>query len=220
MFWALKQKVGNQTQKLILITLADIANEKRECWPSHQYISDRAECSRSSVIRHLAELEKKGLIITVRRVDEGGMKSSNIYQIPDVSDCNIDVSERHKGSVRVTQGGSVTVTHNTPTIFKPLNDTPTGFDLFWDAYPKKVAKKAARRAWDKNNHPPADQLITDIHARIERGAWCVGKGKAYIPNPATYLNGEGWEDEIIPRSDFNPEPDYSAIAREASELAI
>jgi len=135
LFWALKQTVGNQTQKLILVTLADIANEKRQCWPSHQYIADMAECSKRSVIRHLIELEKKGLIKVVRRVDDAGLKSSNIYQLPDVTDWHIDVTDCHQGSD--------TVAHNTPI------DTPTSiYKAAWDewvAYRKEMKKKMTPR---------------------------------------------------------------------------
>ena len=102
LFWALKAEVGNPHQKLILITLADIANEAGQCWPSHTYIATRAECSRRTVMRHLSALEALGLIKITGRVDADGLKSSNIYTIcsPDVSESHIaDVSESHKGSV-------------------------------------------------------------------------------------------------------------------------
>jgi len=116
LFWAVKAQVGNPQRKLILIALADISNEKKECWPSHEYLGRVAECSRSSVIRHLKELEASGLISITNRGD-GKVKKSNLYTLNpennDVSQCDIDVSERHKGSV--------TVTHNT------LIDTPNTY---------------------------------------------------------------------------------------------
>lgn len=126
LFWAIKHPVGDSLQKLVLIVMADIANENRQCWPSHQYIADRAECSRSTVIRCVAELEKKGLVSRQRRAGDSGLKSSNVYTLPDVSQRNIDVSEsdidvseRHGGSVTQTQG-VVSERH----IILPL-DTPT-----------------------------------------------------------------------------------------------
>lgn len=110
LFWAVKAEIGHAHRKLILIALADIANEKRQCWPSHEYLCRTAECSRSSVIRQLKELEDAGLITTTQRTDKN-LKQSNIYTLhPNVSERHIDVSDRHRGSV--------TVTHNT------LIDTP------------------------------------------------------------------------------------------------
>lgn len=105
LFWAVKARIGNPQRKLILIALADIANEKRQCWPSHAYISTVAECSKSSVIRHLAFLESEGLISIQNRKDGDG-KKSNLYTVRPM--CHPDttlVSQRHHPSV--------TVTHNT-----------------------------------------------------------------------------------------------------------
>lgn len=71
------------------------------------------------------------------------------------------------------------------------------FDLFWEVYPKKQAKKAAMKAWQKAKlDTKAADIIMDVQIRIkEDAAW---QNKMYIPNPATYLNGERWNDEITP----------------------
>lgn len=129
LFPALKAKVGNAQRKLILITLADIANEKGKCWPSHSYLSDRAECSRRSVINHLAQLEESGFI-SIENRSEKGIKTSNIYTIHDVQNLHIDVQDLHGGSAAVAQGGSAAAAHNTTTIKTPI-DPPKykGFDL-------------------------------------------------------------------------------------------
>lgn len=135
LFKAIKAKIGNAQRKLVLITLADIANEHGKCWPSHQYIADRAECSRRSVITHLSALEKAG-IITIDQRSESGIKTSNVYCICDVQEFHIDVQEFHKGSETVAQGGSETVAHNTPTLLdtpnEPINPLSAEADLVID----------------------------------------------------------------------------------------
>lgn len=71
-----------------------------------------------------------------------------------------------------------------------------GFEEFYKAYPKHVGKEAAWRAWRKVKPEEA----TAILARVELnklGEW-ARKDKQYIPNPATWLNGRRWEDEILP----------------------
>ena len=59
------------------------------------------------------------------------------------------------------------------------------FDQFWAAYPKHVAKKPARRAWDKL-HADAD-LLAKILAALEwqkaRGQLAAGGGTVY-PKPS------------------------------------
>ncbi len=67
------------------------------------------------------------------------------------------------------------------------------FDDFWAVYPLRVAKKDARRAWEKLHPSP------DLQQRIAAAlAWQVPlwASQGYgTPYPATYLNGERWEDE-------------------------
>lgn len=59
---AMKLKVGNPTRKLVLLKLADNANDKGECFPSYQHIADHCEVSRRSVISHIDALIKMGLV--------------------------------------------------------------------------------------------------------------------------------------------------------------
>jgi uncharacterized protein YdaU (DUF1376 family) len=110
-----------------------------------------------------------------------------------------------------------TMNHNTTAVaVAPL----CGFDDFYSAYPKKVGRDDALKAWKKLSPSPEliNHIIADIGLRVERGAWCTGKGKAYIPGPAPYLNQKKWMDEIIPRPEFKPAQDFSQIARDAEIL--
>ena len=77
---------------------------------------------------------------------------------------------------------------------KGLNIYP--FDEFWKAYPKKVAKEAARKAWAKLKPDEAlgYVIIQAVEDAKQSRDWQKEKGK-YIPHPATYLNGKRWEDE-------------------------
>jgi len=71
------------------------------------------------------------------------------------------------------------------------------FDQFWDAYPKKVAKEAARKAFAK--HKPDVELLGKMLATIEQykrtDQWTKDGGQ-FIPNPATWLNQMRWEDQV------------------------
>lgn len=70
------------------------------------------------------------------------------------------------------------------------------FEKFWKAYPKKVRKEAARKAFDKR--APDDELTNRMVAAIgeQRNStqWQKEHGQ-YIPHPATWLNDGRWEDE-------------------------
>ncbi len=77
---AMETKVGNPLRKLVLVKLADNANDLGECRPSHQHIADQCKISRSSVKNHIRELSKKGLLTIEHRKGPKG-SSSNIYHL-------------------------------------------------------------------------------------------------------------------------------------------
>lgn len=70
------------------------------------------------------------------------------------------------------------------------------FDVFWKAYPSKVGKDAARKAFAKRK--PYDDLLALMLASLESqkssDRWTKDNGQ-YIPNPATWLNQGRWMDE-------------------------
>jgi len=73
------------------------------------------------------------------------------------------------------------------------------FEKFYQAYPKKRSKGKALNAWGKISPPPDEQLVAQMVATIERvktlDEWKKDSGK-FIPHPATWLNAQGWLDEI------------------------
>ena len=77
---AMKTKVGNPLRKLVLLKLADNANDQGECWPSYSYIAEQCEISRRSVMDHVKKLEAAGLL---RREYRKGIKgnSSNVFHL-------------------------------------------------------------------------------------------------------------------------------------------
>ena len=72
-----------------------------------------------------------------------------------------------------------------------------GFDEFWAAYPKRVGKGEAERAWSRLR--PDGELRARMTAAIGamRGTddW-TKEGGRFIPNPSTWLGQRRWEDDI------------------------
>lgn len=70
------------------------------------------------------------------------------------------------------------------------------FDQFWAAYPRRVDKGTARKAWART--ASIRPLIADVLKAVEEAKrsaqWLKDDGQ-YIPYPATWLNGERWDDE-------------------------
>ncbi|EFH1706857.1 helix-turn-helix domain-containing protein [Escherichia coli] len=77
---AMNIKVGNPLRKLVLIKLADNANDNGECWPSYQHVADQCEVSRSTVKSHIRALEEMGLLKREFR-RKGELNQSNVFYL-------------------------------------------------------------------------------------------------------------------------------------------
>ena len=190
------------TQKLILISLADQANDAGVCWPSIETIAKRSGISERSAQRIINGLIESGLIARSSRPGR-----SNIFYItPDTHDTPDagDTPDTHDGGgvTPMTGGGDTHDTQNRKEPSKnrkpsPRGDDPPGFDTFWQVYPRKVGKGAARKAWKKIK--PSAELTREIVRAVEiqkRSAdWLKNDGQ-FIPHPTTWLNQGRWQDEI------------------------
>ena len=70
------------------------------------------------------------------------------------------------------------------------------FNLWWEFYPRKTAKLAARRAYEKAVAMVGFKILFD---GVERFAHDPNKPAAqFLPHPATWLNEGRWDDEPYP----------------------
>ena len=91
--------------------------------------------------------------------------------------------------VQTAQGTEESVNH-TMTLFEQQ------FEQFWQLYPRKAGKKAAKKAWMdvKPDNVLFSTIITAIDAANQY--WQQqGTLQKHIPHPSTWLNEERWEDE-------------------------
>ncbi len=72
------------------------------------------------------------------------------------------------------------------------NHAQKTFEAFWDAYPKKVSKGQARKAWAKALTKAKPEAII---AKAEAYAKDPDRDDQFTKYPATWLNAEGWLDE-------------------------
>lgn len=70
-----------------------------------------------------------------------------------------------------------------------------GFDAFWNQYPRKEGKKLAATRWKNLTKRDRDAALAALpaHIRLWRNE---GRQHKYIKQPAVWLNGRHWEDEI------------------------
>lgn len=69
-----------------------------------------------------------------------------------------------------------------------------GFDEFWSAWPKKRAKPEARRAWGAATKRAKPAVIIAAAIAYRDNPHCPES--RFIPNPATWLRGDRWNDEL------------------------
>lgn len=80
--WRYSQARGNDL--LVLLALADIADDNGECWPSMGYIARKARVDVRSARRHVRNLEKLGEVVVVvggGKASTPGGTRSNRYRI-------------------------------------------------------------------------------------------------------------------------------------------
>ena len=149
-------KVGNASRKLVLIKLADNANDQGECWPSYQHIADQCEMSRRSAMNHIDALCESGLVVKRTRKGVKG-NSSNVYFL------NLDGEKSAPwGSANNSLGGEASAPgggeNSAPGIshsFEPVTN-PSHSGERDSHFPQNVFERAAQQADD--GEPATDDL--------------------------------------------------------------
>lgn len=168
----------------------------------------------------IAELEAAGV---TSRTQEGALFSRRMVRDEDVRSRRADggkAGSEHgiKGAEHGIKGGrpatgrgvlkppsepppssSSSSSENTGSFATSPTDVgkfPPGFDQFWAAYPRKVGKDAAAKAFARRRIDGA--LLTTVLLALSRQAlspqWTRDGGQ-FIPHPATWLTQGRWQDE-------------------------
>lgn len=84
-------------------------------------------------------------------------------------------------------------------------DTLPDFDIFWESYPLKVGKEAAKKSFSKIPQNLYPTIMEALEKQKSSGIW---KEAQYTPHASTWLNQKRWEDEVI-KSKFTPQELYA-----------
>ena len=104
--------------------------------------------------------------------------------------------ERIENSCEGNAPNTNTNTNVNPNPLTPIADKSAvvvGFEKFWAAYPRKVAKPNALKAWRAAKVNP--EFVMDGLAKFTASDDWLRDGGKYVPHPATWLNQRRWEDE-------------------------
>lgn len=77
------------------------------------------------------------------------------------------------------------------------------FEKFYKAYPKKVDRATAEKAWAKIYPEPDEDITEKIVQAVEAAKKYDSRfrERKYIPNPASWLNAKGYENEYAQEGD-------------------
>jgi uncharacterized protein YdaU (DUF1376 family) len=142
----------------------------------------RASASkRAEVLQHNTVLRPLG-----RPLSTGELTGASEPKSETVSNKTNDVASTPVQ--RTLQLPTTTPTKKENNILTLSSGPGTEFDAFWKAYPRKVAKGRAQRAW--RTAIKIANAATIIIA-VEQFKWPEPQ---FIPHPATWLNDRRWED--------------------------
>lgn len=181
-----------------LMNLNNISGWQKEFTVAISTIMDRTRLSRSAIYRSRNKLVQFGRIKTRER---GGNQCS-VYEVIPFSSVKtpppVSPNETQVGTHSGTQVGTHSGTQPGTIIKTKVNETKEyliniSFDEFWDAYDKKKGSiKKIKKMWERLKDEDREAIMKYIPLyKLEQPE------KTWRKNPETFLNNEGWKDEII-----------------------
>lgn len=98
--WAWSQDCPTPTSKLVLLALADKANDEGECWPTMGHVAEMAGVSSRQVSTHLSRLEEAGLIRRRRKRSLVGHLGRYTFRLNLTTGSRLPVDQEKPASTR------------------------------------------------------------------------------------------------------------------------
>lgn len=198
MTWVWQHSPYSGERLLLHLALADYANDEGICFPSHGTLAKKARCSTGWVSKTLRQMISDGLLEVVEKAGAGRGKVGRYRLLKGGSEFNLsDDLGSSTNSVRSNSKHSASYLLNR----QESSDSLSEFETLWKSYPRKTAKAAARRSFDRLMRRPDAPKIGDLITAAEKYGEQFRNGKTeerFCAHLATWLNGERWQDESLP----------------------
>ncbi len=101
---------------------------------------------------------------------------------------------------------------------EPAHTRPDAFDRFWQVYPRHVAMKQARAAFEAALKRATAEVIVEGARRYRNDP---NRDPAFTAHPTTWLNGDRWGDDPLPprEGDRRPRPPQERTGEAARAIA-
>lgn len=214
------------TQRFLCIILWKYSDFKGQMWvwPSVETLASDMGCNERTVRRAMRDLEERGIVKVSRiRDPQNPMRNlGNRYQIQVGHFASVPVDDNLSGDADNMTGYMRTIcpqhadnmtgklkkrTKEDRTISRSSDKSVaekkpdmTGFIMFWTAYPRKVGKPAAEKAWAKAiMSTPVETIMAGLSRYIaerQRDSRSKVEMLKFTAHPATWLNQERWNDVV------------------------
>ena len=242
MQWVWDEGPEEATEMLVLLALADIADDEGLCWPSVARIARKCRMSDRNARRIIRRLEDGGWLLTQ---EQRGRNQTNRYTIqkPDkkigqfVRADKCDMENRTNATVKPDTAMSAEPSRTVsiePSLFMCAEEEPSSsqqksqnvdeaFERFWQAYPKE-GRKSKKAVKDKFRRALKEADADQIIAAVKRyAAWLVsarpGEFRPPAKNALTWINQGCWDDDLTGAPSGNAEADQleaQAVAEDRS----
>ena len=150
----------DSTKKLIMLSLADNANDEGFCYPSLLTIARKTSLSKKTVIKHIRELVLKNLLLTKQRSKKNGGRYSSIYIVyPLIFTLTLEQELQEKFDIKNTQ--SVEATPPTQSV----EATPQTTAQSVEATPKPSLTLFNHHLFNKLNKEEKDLFLEYLSVR-------------------------------------------------------
>lgn len=187
--------IDDARRLLILLSLADVADENGgNAFPSVGRLARDSRCNSRTVQRHLAAMVADGTLTVDRPASQ---HRPTTYRIAAVQGRHSGIDRPLRGDTGVTSRASAPITKELELMAEqgqaPVQpNRPDPFDDFWQTYPRKVKKLAARKAWDKALKFAKPEAIIEGARRYRDDPQ---RSDQFTAHPTTWLNAGSWMDE-------------------------
>jgi hypothetical protein len=208
--WVLDADISDRAVRLYGV-LRRYADQQGRAFPSRRTLADRLHVADPKVVdRALADLVQIGAVVVERTGGAPGQAwTANRYLVrhtrpsgrtttplvvdgPHLETDDTLFSQVNPSGRTTTRTRATTNQSQTTNPPNPPSGGEDAFDEFWSAYPKKVGKQAARRAWAKaTRRADPDKII----AAVREYPFDLSRIR-YEKDPATWLNAGSWEDDL------------------------
>ena len=200
--WAISIEAPSATAKLVLILLANYADADGHAFPGQKRLAEDAGLSERSVRGALKVLEDAGVIDRTARHRADGTRTSDAYLLQMHNRQNLPVVEEDNRQNTSRQPAKSAGQYKPNGLSEPVREPLDArarkwgdfFSEFWEAYPRKVGKPVAEKAYLKAVKKFDPGLI--LRGLLSTAAEWDRQGieKQFIPHPSTWLNQHRFND--------------------------